>query len=118
MGTDLVETQRGFAASAADAERAVCQAVAGRRARGGTMVALSSPGASCVVLAQVRRDGFDEVTVVGTPDAAVCVALGFSLHGFGDWVKTSPHDADPWPGDAAVAVAALATDVDLTRVGL
>jgi hypothetical protein len=40
------------------------------------------------------------------------------LHGFGDWVKTSPHDADAWPGDAAVALAALATDIDLSRVGI
>ena len=118
MGADLVEMQRGFATSAADAERAVSEAVAGRRSRGGTMVALSSPGATCVVLAQVRRDGFDEVAVVGKPDAAVCVALGFSVHGFGDWVKTSPHDADPWPGDAAVAAAVLATDIDPTRAGL
>jgi hypothetical protein len=118
MGTDLVEMQRGFAGSAADTERAVTEAVAGRRTRGGTMLALSSPGARCVVLAQVRRDGFDEVTVVGAPDVDVCVALGFSVHGFGDWVKTSPHDADAWPGDAAVAAAALATDIDLTRVGI
>jgi hypothetical protein len=118
MGVDLVEMQWGFAASAADTERAVTEAVAGRRTRGGTMLALSSPDARCVVLAQVRRDGFDEVTVVGAPDVDVCVALGFSLHGFGDWVKTSPHDADAWPGDAAVAVAALATDIDLTRVGI
>jgi hypothetical protein len=118
MGVDLVEVQRGFAVSAADAERAVTEALAGRRSRGGTMVALSSPGARCVVLAQVRRDGFDEVAVVGAPDVAVCVALGFSLHGFGDWVKTSPHDAEAWPSDAAVAVAALATDIDLGRVGL
>ncbi|AGZ41290.1 hypothetical protein [Actinoplanes friuliensis] len=118
MGADLVEMQRGFAANAADTERAVTEAVAGRRSRGGTMVALSSPGARSVVLAQVRRDGFDEVAVVGTPDVAVCTALGFTLHGFGDWVKTSPHDADVWPGDAAVAAAALATDIDLTRVGI
>jgi hypothetical protein len=118
MGVDLVELQRGFAASAEDAERAVTEAVAGRRARGGTMVALSSPGARCVVLGQVRRDGFDEVTVVGAPDAAVCAALGFSVHGFGDWVKVSPRDEDAWPSDAAVAVAALATDIDLSRVGI
>lgn len=118
MGADLVEVQRGFATSAADAERAVGEAFAGRRTRGGTMVALSSPGARCVVLAQVRRDGFDQVSVVGTPDTAACAALGFSVHGFGDWAKTSPHDADPWPADAAVAAAALCTDIDLTRAGL
>jgi hypothetical protein len=118
MSTDLVEVQQGFAGSAADTERAVTEALAGRRTRGGTMVALTSPGARCVVLAQVRRDGFDEITVVGAPDVDVCVALGFSLHGFGDWVKTSPHDDDAWPGDAAVAAAALATDIDLTSVGI
>ena len=118
MGADLVEVQRGFAASAADAERAVTEVLAGRRTRGGTMVALSSQGARCVVLAQVRRGVFDEVVVVGAPDADVCVALGFSLHGSGDWVKVSPHDADAWPGDAAVAAAALATDIDLTQVGI
>ncbi|GAA2563993.1 hypothetical protein GCM10010435_40210 [Winogradskya consettensis] len=118
MGVDLVEMQRGFAASAADTERVVTEAVTGRRGRGAVMLALSSPGARCVVLAQVRRDGFDEVTVVGAPDVDVCVALGFSVHGFGDWVKISPRDADVWPGDAAVAVAALATDIDLTRVGI
>jgi hypothetical protein len=118
MGVDLVEVQWGFAGSAADTERVVTEAIAGRRTRGGTMVALSSRAARCVVLVQVRRDGFDEVTVVGAPDVAVCVALGFSLHGFGDWVKTSPHDDDGWPGDAAVAAAALATDIDLTRVGI
>jgi hypothetical protein len=118
MSADLVEVQSGYAASAGDAERAVTEILAGRRARGGTLIALTSPGARCVVLAQVLRDGFDEVTVIGPPDVDVCVALGFSVYGFGDWVKTSPRDADAWPGDAAVAVAALATDIDLTRAGL
>ena len=118
MGADPVELRLAFAASAADAERAVTEAVAGRRTRGGTMVALSSPAARCVALARVRRDGFDEVSVVGAPDVDVCVALGFSLRGFGEWVKTSPHDADGWPGDAAVAVAVLATDIDLTRAAI
>ena len=40
------------------------------------------------------------------------------MQGSGEWVKLSPHDADPWPGDAAVAAAVLATDIDLTRAGL
>jgi hypothetical protein len=82
------------------------------------MIALSSPAAHCVVLAQVRRDVFDEVVVVGAPDVDVCVALGFSLYGLGDWVKISPRDADAWPGDAAVAAAVLATDIDLAQVGI
>ena len=118
MGADPGEVQRGFATSAAQAERAVTEIVAGRRTRGGTMVALSSPGARCVVLAQVVRGGFDEVTVVGAPDVEVCVALGFSLYGIGDWVKTSPNDADTWPGDATVAAAALTTGIDLTQAGI
>lgn len=118
MGADPVGVQRGFAASAADTERAVTAVVAGRRTRGGTMVALSSQGARCVVLAQVRQNVFDEVVVVGAPDVEVCVALGFSLTGLGDWAKTSPRDADAWPADAAVAAAALATDIDLSRVGI
>ncbi|WP_306209143.1 hypothetical protein [Actinoplanes sp. RD1] len=118
MGVDLVEVRHGFAADAADAERTVTEALTGARARGGTMLALTSPGARCVVLAQAHRDGLDEVVVAGTPDPEVCAALGFTLRGAGDWAKTSPHDADAWPGDAAVAAAALATDIDLTRVGL
>jgi hypothetical protein len=118
MGADLVEVQSGFAASAADAERAVIEIAAGRRTRRGTMVALSSPGARSVVLAQARQGVFDEVVMIGAPDVEVCVALGFSLYGFGDWVKVSPRDADAWLGDAAVAAAVLATDIDLTRVGI
>jgi len=118
MGTELIELRLGFAASAEGAERTVTEAFAGGRTRGGTLIALSSPAARCVVLGAVRRDGFDEVSVVGAPDVEVCVALGFSLRGFGEWVKTSPHDADAWPGDAAVAVAALATDINLTRAGI
>jgi hypothetical protein len=118
MGADPVEVQSRSAASAADVEQAVIEIVAGCRTRRGTMVALSSPGARCVVLAQVRRGVFDEVVVVGAPDVDVFVALGFSLYGFGDWVKVSPRDADVWVGDAAVAAAALATDIDLTRVGI
>jgi hypothetical protein len=118
MGADQAGVQSGFVANAGEAERAVIEIVAGRRTRGGTMVALSSPGARCVVLAQVRRGFFDEVVVIGAPDVEVCVALGFSLYGFGDWVKTSPRDADGWPGDAAVAAAVLATDIDLSRAGI
>jgi hypothetical protein len=118
VGADLVELQLGFAASAANAERAVTAAVAGHRTRGGVVVGLSSPAARCVVLGKVRRDGFDEVSVVGAPDVDVCVALGFSVRGSGEWVKISPHDAEAWPGDAAVAVAVLATDINLNRAGI
>jgi hypothetical protein len=56
--------------------------------------------------------------VVGATDVDVCVALGFSLYGFGDWVKISPHDADAWPGDAATAAAVLATDIDVSQLGI
>jgi hypothetical protein len=118
MGADLVAVQSGFAASKGDAERAVIEVVSGRRNRGGTMVALSSPGAHSVVLAQACRGVCDEVVVVGAPDVDVCVALGFSLYGLGHWVKVSPRDTDAWLGDAAVAAAVLATDIDLTQTGL